>query len=698
MLDFTSGPARSFAPGIGQAVADRTVARLVERPLAEPLFLDIEIERNDGVALDDAVTRWARDNGWSYSGYHVKKGDDLSVKLTVYVTGKREREAWEDVARRVALGNCAINGGDFDTQFAGMHNHMRKATLLMSGRHLQHGDETQSGRPMEVFCNCATSAISFITFYLLLNGAGVGSDYSDESITADLSKMPVVVPVIDWNHADVAKGLARAMSREQAEHLYAGRKITTFVVPDSREGWAEAIAIIETMAFEGRRDEVLLIDFSKVRPNGSPIKGMQNRPASGPGPLISAITNLAKLRDAGMEPWRAKLYADHYMAEVVLVGGARRAARMSTKWWQDPGIFDFIRVKKGGKFLWSSNNSVTVDSYFWSLVNTPLDSEDPWSIHAHAVFDAVTDSAYHDGTGEPGFINVDTFKAHVYDDAEKNKILSGELVNPNRLSLTGMAEKMIREAVKRGINSLFPMITNPCGEIQLVKWGGYCVIADVVPYHADSLDDAESAFRTATRALMRVNLMDSLFRAEVKRTNRIGVGFTGIFEFALNHFGFGWKDLVDEGVSIRFWQTMGRFSKAVKAEVLAYSHVLGVAVPHTDTTVKPAGCASLDTLVKTTEGPMTMRAIFARNGYDEATLSKMADGTWINPKEPVLVLDKNNDAKVTTSLYVNGITPVYEIEFEDGATAKLTGNHKLMTKSGWKRVDELSVDDEVTQY
>ena len=53
---------------------------------------------------------------------------------------------------------------------------------------------------------------------------------------------------------------------------------------------------------------------------------MQDRPASGPGPLILAIEKIAKMRDADMEPWRSTMFVDHYLAECVLVGGARRAA------------------------------------------------------------------------------------------------------------------------------------------------------------------------------------------------------------------------------------------------------------------------------------------------------------------------------------------------------------------------------------
>ena len=50
----------------------------------------------------------------------------------------------------------------------------------MSGRHLQHGDTNQSERNMEVFTNCATAPASFILFYLLLNGSGVGRTYDND--------------------------------------------------------------------------------------------------------------------------------------------------------------------------------------------------------------------------------------------------------------------------------------------------------------------------------------------------------------------------------------------------------------------------------------------------------------------------------------------------------------------------------------
>jgi hypothetical protein len=86
--------------------------------------------------------------------------------------------------------------------------------------------------------------------------------------------------------------------------------------------------------------------------------------------------------------------------------------------------------------------------------------------------------------------------------------------------------------------------------------------------------------------------MDSLYKKEVRRTNRIGVGMTGLHEYAWSRFGYGWKQLVNEKESMPFWQMLSRFKRAVKSEARLYAEKLGVAVPHTDTTMKPAGTTS----------------------------------------------------------------------------------------------------------
>jgi ribonucleoside-triphosphate reductase (formate) len=504
-------------------------------------------------------------------------------KLTDPDTGRERWETWAEVADRVAKGNTALLPKKFAKQAAAdyqtLKQHIANGSVLMSGRHLQHGDESQPERNMEVFTNCSTASSSFVLFYLLMNGSGVGRAYDDDMCVVDWDNMPMVRTVIDGAHADFEWGIDESV--HDAKHKYGEQngRVHWFEVPDSREGWSEAVEMMEIMAYEKKfKDDVLILDFSKVRPKGAPIKGMQNRPSSGPKPLMNAIQKVFSIKGAGMSPWKQAMFVDHYLAECVLVGGARRSARIATKVWTDPEIFDFIDIKRGG-FLWSANNSVAVDEKFWKQRTQ----------HSKKVLEAIMEASYKDGTGEPGFINQHRL---VQNDDGYEDYKDGKYAESAKYKPMTRTEKMLGHLARNAQSKVYSQIPNPCGEISLNMLGGYCVIADVVPYFAPSLDDAETAFRAVTRALIRVNTMDCLYNREVKRTNRIGVGMTGIHEFAWNQFGYTFHDLINEEKSQDFWNALARFKRAVVDEAEKYSKLLGVNVPHTNTTIKPSGTVS----------------------------------------------------------------------------------------------------------
>ena len=503
-----------------------------------------------------------------------------AVAKRTYLRGD---EKWVDVAKRVAAGNTTLLK-KFDNDKHAAHrreenNLMKKyletGLMLMSGRHLQHGDKNQAERNMEVFTNCSTASASYVLFYLLLNGSGVGRAYDDDMTIVNWDNMPIIRCVLDESHGDFVWG--EDESTKEARHKY--DKVYWYEVPDSREGWAQAVEKMEVMAYEKKyKDEVLVLDFSKVRAKGSPIGGMQDRPASGPKPLMQAIMKVATVKNAGMSPWKQAMYVDHYLAECVLVGGARRAARIATKNWTDSEIFDFIDIKRGG-FLWSANNSVAVEDKFWTQKTK----------HSQKVLEAVLSASYHHDTGEPGFINQHRL---VQNDDKYDGYLDGKYAHSKKYKPGKKTEKFLSQLAKVASSKLYTQIPNPCGEITLNMLGGYCVIGDVVPYYAPNVEEAEKAFRAMTRALMRVNTMDSLYNREVERTNRIGVGMTGIHEFAWNAFGYGFRDLVDEKKSMDFWLTLARFKRAVVEEAESYAKFLGMEVPHTNTTIKPSGTIS----------------------------------------------------------------------------------------------------------
>jgi hypothetical protein len=528
-------------------------------------------------------------------------------------------ENWGDVAERVAKGNSSLFDGPIhssESEYNLLRKHIANGNTLMSGRHLQHGDAMQSTRNMEVFTNCATSSTSFLLFYLLLNGSGVGRCYDDDMILVNWDHAPNLRCVLDTSHPDFNYS-AHESSRD-AKHKYldciskTDSNVMWYEVPDSREGWAKALELWENAAWEKiHANKMLILDFSKVRPKGSPIGGMQNRPASGPVALMDAFNKAASLKGAGLAPWKQAMYLDHYFAECVLVGGARRAARMSTKHWSDETVLDFVTIKRpiefrgkrvdeilalraddpkywqGKGFLWSSNNSITVDEEFWELVRAK--DKSPRAKHAKKVFRTVCEAAYADGTGEPGFINSHML---VQKDDGWTDLNRGDYVGSAKYQLNDDTQILMSRLAKRAKKKKYHTITNPCGEIALNVLGGFCVIADVVPFHCDTLDEAEECFRVTTRALMRVNTMDSIYNKEVKRTNRIGVGMTGVHEFAYKFFGLGFKELIDEEKSKDFWLTMARFNRAVHEEAGTFAAEMSVPVPHTETTIKPAGTTS----------------------------------------------------------------------------------------------------------
>jgi len=552
----------------------------------------------------------------AYRDFYQGMGQAVAERTILRKKKNGEWETWREVADRVALGNSLLCKSEEEQkeEHKILKKYISQASILMSGRHLQHGDKTQPSRNQEIYTNCATAPSSFLMFYLLLNGSGVGRCYDDDMMLVNWDNVPTVRCVINEGHPDFDWSAHESV--RDAKHKYGnGRDVLWFKVPDNREGWAKALELWENAAFEKiHKDKMLILDFSDVREKGAPIKGMQNRPSSGPVPLMNAFNKASTLKGAGLKPWQQTMYIDHYFAECVLVGGARRSARMSTKTWVDETIFDFITIKRPieyyGKttkeianyrkgltklpegFLWSSNNSVTVDGKFWECLDVKRGNKKYSSNivkHARKVFKLLTEAAYVDGTGEPGIINLHHI---VQNDKDFENLNRGDYVGSKKYQIKEDTEIYLSRLAKKAIKKPFHTIVNPCSEIALSIIGGFCVIADNVPFYTDSLDEAEECFRVTTRALIRVNTMDSIYGKEVKRTNRIGVGITGIHEFAWKFFKYGFYDLIDEEKSKDFWMTLARFNRAVKDEAVKYSKKLGLNIPHTMTTIKPAGTTS----------------------------------------------------------------------------------------------------------
>lgn len=598
-----------------------------------------------------------------------------------------DREDWGRVADRVAAGNMSLrvrHGLACEPACARLRNAIATGALLTSGRHLQHGDAGQAGRNMEVFTNCATAITSFAKFYLLLNGSGVGRAYDDELVAVDWAEAPALLLHLSPLHPDYPRdapgvrrfardfGIASVEEPEiraavDAEILrdpaLAPPDAIRHAVEDSREGWAKAVEILEAMAFRRERRRTLLLDLSGIRPRGTPIRGMQGRPAPGPLSLLRGLARLrsrviepARRRDPGgdaMQPWEQALLADHLLAAEVQGGGARRAARMATKSWRDPSALRFVRLAAEGG-LWTANHSLMVNREFWQRVAQGRAGEgldDPWTRHAMAVFEAATRSAY--ATGEPGFLNGDLLEDLRSGSAWRKPVCGDGSDLRSRRYRAEQAAGLLGELSRRAGRARFPATTNPCGEVVLHVTGGYCVVADFAPLLAcpvpftdvtpgalgadtAALWDArvEDAVRLGVRFLIRVNLMDALYAREVRRTNRIGIGPTGLHEWAWLRFGLDFRDLLDEaGRAGPFWTALARLSDLAKSEATAYAVELGLAPPLTVTTVKPAGTTAK--LFGLTEGAhLPARRQYLR--WVQFRGEREPGGRWRDGSDPLL--------------------------------------------------------------
>ena len=557
-----------------------------------------------------------------------------------------DAECFGRVADRVAAGNMSLLGrpltaAELDEQ-ARLRNAIATGALMTSGRHLQHGDIDQASRNMEVFTNCATAIASFAKFYLLLNGSGVGRAYDDELVAVDWAEAPETLLYLSPAHRDYPHGEAD-LRRFAAELALPGEAVRDWIgrelladlahapadaiihrVADSREGWAKAIELLESLAFQGARATKIVFDLSAIRPRGAPIRGMQGRPASGPISLLRALLNIrrhviepARARGADLPLWEQALLVDHHLSVEVQVGGARRAARMATKSWRDPGIFRFIRCKSEGG-MWTANHSVMVDGEFWQHVAQATDliadggspeNFAPLTRHALAVFEDVTRCAYING--EPGLINGDRLEDHRTGSAWKKPVHEDGRDFRSIRYQVDHAAGLLAVLSAHANAARFPVTTNPCGEIVLHVTGGYCVIADFAPLLAcpgapeeympgcipagdAALWDArvEEAVRLGVRFLSRANTMDALYAEEVKRTNRMGIGPTGLHEWAWVRFGLAFDDLLDEARSAPFWDMLAHLSAVAKQEGDACAAELDRPAPFTVTTVKPAGTTS----------------------------------------------------------------------------------------------------------
>lgn len=331
--------------------------------------------------------------------------------------------------------------------------------ILGAQRALQYGGELMTEKHARFYNCCATYVDRVSVFeeamYLLLCGCGVG--YSVQH--CHVNKLPVPM---GFNHS---------LPNSQ------------FTVPDTIEGWAEAVGLLMTAYYEGRPD--IDFDYSMIRPKGAFIRGGFSAP--GPEPLKEAIEKihsiLEKIKGRKLRPFELH-YIICIFANSVVTGGVRRSAMIS--------IFDADDVEmascKTGAWITTmpelcrSNNSAAI------LPDTSKE-----------IFDKIYE--FTKKYGEPGFVFIDS-QDFVYNPC-------GEV-------------------------GLFPQIKDEEGNIHS-GWG-FCNLAEInggkihTPEELYEAAEAAAVICTLQAGYTRFKVLERWSQKIAERDALIGVGITGLCE------------------------------------------------------------------------------------------------------------------------------------------------------------------------
>lgn len=306
-----------------------------------------------------------------------------------------------------------------------------------------------------------------------------------------------------------------------------------FVIPDSREGWAEALRLlIESYLNETAKP---VFDYSLIRPAGSLIARFGGT-ASGPESLELMLTWIEKLLAGKVGAHlTATDIADiaNKIGCCVVSGSSRRSAELLL----GPTTDEYLDLKNYEKnperaaHGWMSNNSIFAEvgqNYHEIAERTRIN-------------------------GEPGYVWMDVTRGF------------GRLKDRRD-------DKDYRAAGY-----------NPCAEQSLESWE-CCTLVETFPTRAESVEDYLKTLKVAYLYAKTVTLLPIVFErsnAVMQRNRRIGLSQTGITTYVETHGIAKWRELCDAG-----YKEIDRLDDI-------YSDWLAIRNSIRMTTVKPSGTVSL---------------------------------------------------------------------------------------------------------
>ncbi len=320
-----------------------------------------------------------------------------------------------------------------------------------------------------------------------------------------------------------------------------GEKLPTHVVGDSKEGWGEALTAGLKAWWNGKDID---FDFSQVRPYGARLKTMGGK-SSGPDPLKELLA-FARERILARQGKRLRNIDVHdimcKIAEIVVAGGVRRSAMISLSDLDDAEMRD---AKKGAFYTTNPQRMMANNSTVYEYKPSAGDFLKEWV------------SLIESGSGERGIFN------------------RSNLIN----TLPERRIKYLKE--KYGDTDIFPLGTNPCGEI-ILQSKQFCNLTEVLARPEDTektlLEKARIAaiLGTYQATLDKFNFISKQWQKNVQEERLLGVSITG-----------QWDSEV-----VRKPEVLRKMKEVVIKTNKKYAKRFGINPATAATSVKPSGTVS----------------------------------------------------------------------------------------------------------
>ncbi len=337
------------------------------------------------------------------------------------------RETWlETIDRYIGFMRDQIGDKLKEAEYAEIKEYMLKMGAMGSMRLLQFSGKAAASSNVAAY-NCSYLApTAWQDFgeivYILMCGAGVGFAVQEENI----GQLPII----------------RRQIREKAK---------THIIPDSREGWADALVLGMKTWADGKD---VVFDYSQLRPRGARLKTMGGR-SSGPDPLRNLL-DFTRARMLARQGRRLQTIDAHdiicKIGEVVVAGGVRRSALISLSDLDDVAMRE---AKNGQFYLNHPERAMANNSAVYNERPTMAQFMEEWFNLARS------------GSGERGIFNRGGLKTQL--PGRRWKVFEPDL------SKSG---------------------TNPCGEIVL-KSKQFCNLSEVVARAEDTEETLLEKVRVA---------------------------------------------------------------------------------------------------------------------------------------------------------------------------------------------------------